>query len=85
MIGDDPFPDPVESSIPFTLRVAIKNVGYGTAYQIQITSGQPEIIENEKGLLVNFMLIGTKFYVGKQNISPSLTVTLGDLIANVTI
>ena len=83
VIGDDPFSDPVEPSVPFTLGVAVKNAGYGTAYQIQITSGQPEIIENEKGLLVNFMLIGAN--VGKQNISPSLTVTLGDLIPNTTI
>ncbi len=83
VIGDDPFSDPVEPSVPFTLGVAVKNAGYGTANQIQITSGQPEIIENEKGLLINFMLIGAN--VGQQSISPSLTVMLGDLTPNSTI
>ena len=61
VIGDDPFSDPVESSVPFTLRVAVKNAGYGTAYQIQITSGQPEIIENEKGLYT--VLVNLRYHL----------------------
>ena len=83
VIGDNPFTDPVEPLVPFTLGVAVRNAGYGTASQLQISSGQPEIIENEKGLLINFVIIGAN--VGKESISPSLTVMLGDLTPNTTI
>lgn len=82
VVGDDPFTDMVEPSVPFTLGVAVKNAGYGTAYSLQITSGQPQIIENERGLLVNFMIIGAS--IGSGSISPSLTVMFGDLAPNTT-
>ena len=77
VIGDDPFTDERENSVPFTLGVAVKNAGYGTASSLQITSGQPEIVENEKGLLVNFNIIGA--FIGNEMISSSLTVMFGDL------
>ena len=83
VVGDDPFTDEIEPSIPFTLGVAVKNVGHGTAYSLQITSGQPEIIENERGLLVNFMIIGAN--IGRKGVSPSLTVMFGDLAPNTTV
>ena len=83
VIGDDPFTDEIENSVPFTLGVAVKNAGYGTASSLQITSGQPEIIENEKGLLINFNIIGA--FIGNKMISPSLTVMFGDLPPDSTV
>ena len=83
VVGDDPFTDEIEPSVPFTLGVAVKNAGHGTAYSLQITSGQPEIIDNERGLLVNFMIIGAT--IGSGSISPSLTVMFGDLAPDTTI
>ena len=83
VVGDDPFTDEIEPSVPFTLGVAVKNAGHGTAYSLQITSGQPEIIDNERGLLVNFMIIGAT--IGSGSISPSLTVMFGDLASATTI
>ena len=83
VIGDDPFTDERESSVPFTLGVAVKNAGYGTASSLQITSGQPEIVENEKGLLVNFNIIGA--FIGNEMISSSLTVMFGDLLPGSTV
>ena len=83
VIGDDPFTDEIENSVPFTLGVAVKNAGYGTASSLQITSGQPEIIENEKGLLINFNIIGA--FIGNEMISPSLTVMFGDLPSGSTV
>ena len=77
VIGDDPFTEEVEPSIPFTLGVIVKNAGYGVASSLTLSSGQPEIIENEKGLLVNFMIIGAN--IGNDSITPSLSLTLGDL------
>ena len=82
VVGDDPFTNDIEPSIPFTLGVVVKNVGYGAAYNLKISSGQPEIIENEKGLLIDFMIIGAN--IGGESASPSLTVTFGDLEPNTT-
>ena len=83
VVGDDPFTDEVENSLPFTLGVAVKNAGHGTANNLQITSGRPEIIENERGLLVSFMIIGAM--IGNGSVNPSLTVIFGDLAPNTTI
>ena len=77
VIGDNPFTDEREPSVPFALGVAIHNAGYGTAMNLRITSGQPEIIENEKGLLVTFKIIGTR--IGGESVTPSLTVNFGDI------
>ena len=83
VVGDDPFTDEVENSLPFTLGVAVKNAGHGIANTLQITSGQPEIIENERGLLINFMIISAM--IGNGSVNPSLTVMFGDLAPNTTI
>ena len=77
VIGDNPFTDDREPSVPFALGVAIHNAGYRTAMNLRITSGQPEIIENEKGLLVTFKIIGTR--LGGESVTPSLTVNFGDI------
>ena len=78
VVGDDPFTETVEPSVPFTLGVAIKNAGYGTAYSLQISSAQPEIIDNERGLLIHFMIIGSR--IGSESAAPSLKVMFGDLL-----
>ena len=83
VIGDDPFTNEIENSVPFTLGVAVKNAGYGTASSLQITSGQPEIIENEKGLLVGFMIINAT--LGNTSVDPSLTLMFGDLPPDSTV
>ncbi len=76
--GPDPLnPQLSEPSQPFDLALIVKNVGAGAAHSFQITSGQPQIVDNEKGLLINFTILGTE--VGDQPISPSLTANLGDI------
>ena len=82
VVADNPFTDVVEPSVPFTLGVAVKNAGYGTAYSLQISSAQPEIIDNERGLLISFMIIGAN--IGGERATPSLTVRFGDLTPNTT-
>ena len=44
---------------------------------MKITSGQPEIIENEKGLLITFEIVGSQLGVEPQ--TTSLTMQFGDL------
>ena len=82
VVADDPFTDVIEPSVPFTLGVIVKNAGYGTAYNLQIVSSQPEIIDNERGLLINYMIIGAN--IGGERASPSLTANFGDLAPNTT-
>ena len=77
MPGRDLTPQ-IEPSIPFPLRILIKNIGYGNALDFTITSAQPQIIENSNDLLIAFSLIGSQ--VGSnQSISPSLTLDFGNL------
>ena len=83
VISDDPFTDRVERAIPFSLGVIVKNAGNGTAYNLRITSSQPEIIENDKGLLITFKMIGAS--IGNMNITPSLSVNFGDVDPDKTV
>ena len=77
VIGDDPFTDEVEESQPFDLALMISNTGRGVARNVQIESSQPKIVENEKGLLVDFQIL--EAYVDGK-ISPlSLTVPIGNI------
>ena len=77
VVSDDPFTPIIEPSEPFSLAVMVQNEGYGTAHHMRITSGQPQIIENEKGLLIGFEVIGAE--VGGAPRQPSLTVDFGDI------
>lgn len=60
VFADDPFTAAIEPSIPFPLALLIENRGYGDASEVQILSSQPEIVENKKGLLVDFQIIGSR-------------------------
>ena len=77
VIGDDPFTPQVEPSEPADLGLLVTNVGGGTANDLAITTAQPQIVQNEKGLLDTFQIIGTQ--VGNQAETPSLTVNFGDI------
>jgi hypothetical protein len=77
VLGDDPFTDEVEPSVPYSLATMIKNTGAGTARNVRITSAQPLIVENEKGLFIDFQIIATE--VAGQNVLPSLTANFGDI------
>jgi ELWxxDGT repeat protein len=81
--ADDPFTDDiVETSVPFALGVLVRNEGKGDAKNLRITSSQPKIVENKKGLLVDFEIIGSE--VNGTGVSPSLAVNFGDIAAGKT-
>ena len=77
VIGDDPFTPQVEASEPFYLGLQVTNEGKGSADDLTITSSQPKIVENQKGLLIDFKIIGSQ--VGAQDATPSLTADLGSV------
>ncbi|MDJ0846683.1 MAG: hypothetical protein QNJ08_20900, partial [Crocosphaera sp.] len=82
VFGDDPFTDATEVAEPFSLAVLVKNNGFGDARNLSITSAQPEIIENEKGLFAKFNIIGSQ--VNGEPASPSLSVDFEDIAAGET-
>ncbi|MBI4656164.1 MAG: fibronectin type III domain-containing protein, partial [Elusimicrobia bacterium] len=77
VFSDEPLTDAIEPVEPFALGVRVTNIGYGPAKNFQINSGQPEIIENEQGLAIDFKLLGT--YVGQNKIPDTLLISFGDI------
>ncbi|MBI1842112.1 MAG: cadherin repeat domain-containing protein [Verrucomicrobia bacterium] len=77
VFSDDPFTPEVEPSVPFVLGVVVDNHGKGTAKNVRIISGQPRIVENQKGLLIDFKIIGSQ--VNHQPQTPSLTANFGEI------
>lgn len=75
--GDDPFTPAVEPSVPFELGVRVRNVGHGTARNLQIESAQPRIVENQLGLLASFDIVGT--WRNAEVIPNTLAIPFGDL------
>jgi hypothetical protein len=75
--ADDPLTPEAEPTIPFTLGVRISNTGYGVAAHTTIESAQPEIVENDQGLMIDFRIIGS--YVDDQPAQPSLLIDFGDI------
>lgn len=62
IIADDALTENVvEPSIPAELSLMITNDGFGDAKNLQVESVQPKIIENEKGLLIDFEIIGSNY------------------------
>lgn len=59
ILGDDPLTVPIEPIVPAEFAVMVQNNGYGTAKGVRIESAQPKIVENKKGLAINFALIGS--------------------------
>ncbi|HRZ54218.1 MAG TPA: cadherin-like domain-containing protein [Candidatus Paceibacterota bacterium] len=80
--ADDPFTPQIEPSIPYSLAVLVENRGKGEAKNFRITSAQPQIVENEKGLLIDFKILASQ--VEDQNFTPSLTVNLGNIAPDST-
>ena len=77
VLADDPFTPIIEPSVPFSLAVLIQNSGKGVANNVSIKSSQPKIVDNEKGLLIDFKIIGTE--VAGQPATPSLTADFGTI------
>ncbi len=82
VFSDDPFTDEVEPSIPYDLGIMVSNVGKGTANNLEIVSAQPQIIENEKGLLIDFEIIGAD--VNNVPQPEALTIKMGNILPDET-
>ena len=75
--ADDAFTPEIEPAEPFTLGVRVQNNGLAVAQNVKIDSAQPEIVENEQGLLIGFQIISSN--VNDQPVAPTLLVDLGQI------
>lgn len=62
ILGDDALTlDVVEPSVPAELGVIIHNQGAGMAKNVLLETAEPQIIDNEKGLAIDFAMYGASF------------------------
>lgn len=70
IFGDDPLTtDVVEPMEPAEFSLLINNVGYGDATNARMVTEQPKIIENEKGLFIDFELLSSQLNGGEQTLA----------------
>ena len=70
ILGDDPLTkDVVEPMVPAEFALLINNVGYGDATNVRMTTHQPEIVDNEKGLLIDFELLSSQVNGGDKTLA----------------
>ena len=60
IIGDDPLTEEIEAKQDAEFALLIKNKGYGDATNVRMVTEQPEIIENEKGLDIDFEIMSAQ-------------------------
>ena len=84
VFGDDPLTETVEPMMPSEFALIVNNKGYGDAENMSLTTHQPEIIDNQKGLAINFELISTQLNGGETNLSlgGSMTSDFGTIPAH---
>lgn len=58
--GDDPLTKEVEPSEEAEFSLLINNLGYGDATNVKMSTNQPEIVDNDKGLKVKFELMSSQ-------------------------
>lgn len=75
--SDEPFTPAIEPPVPFTLGVRVSNVGFGTARNLQLETGQPVIVDNQLGLAIDFAYVSCE--VNGQPAPVTLIANFGNL------
>ena len=60
ILGDDALTEEVEPMVPAEFALIINNKGNGDATNVRMVTNQPEIIDNQKGLLIDFQFISSQ-------------------------
>lgn len=83
IIGDDPLTEALEPSEEAEFSLLINNVGYGDATNVQMVTRQPEIIDNEKGLQIDFELMSSQLNGNEKTLAlgSSVATDFGDIPA----
>ncbi len=84
VLGDDPLTDETEPTEEAEFSLMIRNLGAGVAKNVAINALAPEIIDNRKGLLIDFNLTGGEVD-GEERVLPldgNVPVQIGDIPAH---
>ena len=84
--GDDPLTKEVEPSEEAEFSLLINNLGYGDATNVRMSTNQPEIVDNEKGLKVKFELMSSQLNGQEKTLalSGSVSTDFGNIPAHST-
>ncbi|MDR1730420.1 MAG: InlB B-repeat-containing protein, partial [Prevotellaceae bacterium] len=77
VLGDDPLTPEVESIIPAEFSLLIRNVGEGEATDVRMVTQQPKIVDNQKGLLIDFELLNSQLKGGDYTLALGSNVATG--------
>lgn len=67
--GDDPLTEEIEPCEEAEFSLLIHNIGYGDATNVRMVTNQPEIVENEKGLFIDFELMSSQLNGEEKNLA----------------
>ncbi|MBR4337259.1 MAG: carboxypeptidase regulatory-like domain-containing protein [Bacteroidaceae bacterium] len=81
IMSDDPFTDEVEPAEDAEFSLILLNKGAGTARDLRIVTDQPRIVENEKGLLINYEMVSSQLNGGDKVLAlgQSVATEFGDV------
>lgn len=74
VIGDDPLTEEIEPCEEAEFSLLINNNGYGDATDVVMYTEQPKIIDNEKGLKIDFELMSSQLNGGEKTLALGGTV-----------
>lgn len=69
VFGDDPLTEDVEPMAPSEFALLVNNKGYGDAVNLNLATQQPEIIDNQKNLVINFEILSSQLNGGEKNLA----------------
>lgn len=86
VIGDDPLTETIEPTEEAEFSLLIHNVGYGDATNIRMQTKQPEVIENDKGLVSDFEMVSSELNGEEKTLAlgSSVSTEFGDIKPNDT-
>ncbi|MBQ8936528.1 MAG: Ig-like domain-containing protein [Bacteroidaceae bacterium] len=82
--GDNPLTkDVIEPIVPAEFTVLLHNKGKGDATNVRMYTNQPQIVENEKGLMVDFAIVSSSLNGGEKAMAldKSIVTQFGDIKA----
>lgn len=86
ILGDDPLTEEIEPSEEAEFSILINNVGYGDATNVRMLTQKPNIIDNEKGLAIQFNLLSSQLNSQEKSLAlgGSVATDFGDIPAKAT-
>ncbi|MDR0505837.1 MAG: T9SS type A sorting domain-containing protein, partial [Dysgonamonadaceae bacterium] len=69
ILGDDPLTPEIEPLVPAEFSLIIHNVGVGEATNIRMVTQQPKIVDNQKGLFIDFELLSSQLNGGEHTLA----------------